>query len=102
MTLPDDPAPDQPAPQRPQSRRGRLVALAALPIICCAGSALLAAAGIGSLGALLAATTGRGVLAVVLALLGAGVLALSVLRRRGSPHDGAPAEQAAQHRPEGQ
>lgn len=102
MTLPHEPAPDLRATQRPQQRRGWLLAVVALPILCCAAPGLLAAVGIGSLGALIAATRGRVVLAVVLALLAAGVVALFALRRRGSVHDGEPSEQATQCPPEGQ
>lgn len=47
---------DPQAPKR--SGNGWTVALFALPILCCAGPALLAALGAGSVGALLGGATG--------------------------------------------
>jgi len=76
---PDRTDTDQPAPpertlghtyrQQPAARErsGWWFTLLAVPVLCCAGSALLAAIGISSLGALLAVGTGQVALAVVLA-----------------------------------
>ena len=56
-------------PRHPQEPRrnggGSTVALFALPVLCCAGPAVLAALGAGSVGALVGGVTGSLVLAVV-------------------------------------
>lgn len=70
------------APREPEQGRSRwLVALFALPVLCCAGPALLAALGAGSVGALLGGATGS----VALAIAGLAVVAVAVVvaaRRR--------------------
>jgi len=66
----------------PRSGRGGWwVALAAVSVLCCAGPAVLAALGAGSLGAAVGSTTGNVALAVVGVLVAA--VALLVLLRRG-------------------
>jgi LPXTG-motif cell wall-anchored protein len=58
-----------------------MVALLAVPVLCCAGPALLAVIGAGSVGALLGGATGSITLAIAgLAVLGAACVVL--LRRR--------------------
>jgi hypothetical protein len=70
-------------PREPKQGAGRwMVALFALPILCCAGPALLAALGAGSVGVLLGGATGSVALAIAgLAVAGVAVAVL-VLRRR--------------------
>lgn len=68
-------------PREPkQGGIGWLVALFALPVLCCAGPAVLAALGAGSVGALLGGATGSVVTAV--AGLAVACVALAVLARR--------------------
>lgn len=68
-------------PREPkQGSSGWLVALFALPVLCCAGPAVLAALGAGSVGALLGGATGSVVIAV--AGLAVACVALAVLARR--------------------
>ena len=74
-----------PEPAPPPQRSGWWLALLAVPILCCAGSGLLAAIGIGSVGALLAAGTGQAVLAVVLTVAVLTTVAGLVARRRREP-----------------
>ena len=71
-------------PREPkQSRSGWKVALFALPVLCCAGPALLAALGAGSVGALLGGATGSVTLAVAgLAVVGVAVAVLARRRAR--------------------
>lgn len=58
-----------------------MVALFALPVLCCAGPVLLAALGAGSVGALLGGTSGSIALVIAgLALVGAAIVV--ILRRR--------------------
>lgn len=59
---------------------GRLVALVALPVLCCLGHLALLAVGAGSAGALLAASLGQPVAAAVLAL--AVLVPIAVLAAR--------------------
>ncbi len=69
-------------PREPRHGGGRWkVALVALPVLCCAGPALLAALGAGSVGALLGGATGSAALAVA----GLAVVAVAVLVRRRAP-----------------
>jgi LPXTG-motif cell wall-anchored protein len=70
------------APRKPrQGGSGWMVALLAVPVLCCAGPALLAVIGAGSVGALLGGATGSITLAIAgLAVLGAACVVL--LRRR--------------------
>ena len=75
-------APERPVP--PERSRWWLAVLA-IPVLCCAGPALLAAVGIGSLGALVAAGTGQVVLAVVLAVAVLATIAVASARRRRPP-----------------
>ena len=74
--------PERPVP--PERSRWWLAVLA-IPVLCCAGPALLAAVGIGSLGALVAAGTGQVVLAVVLAVAVPATIAVASARRRRPP-----------------
>ena len=84
MTVPDrKPRPGRPGPEpEPKERGGWWLALLAVPVLCCAGPALLAAVGIGSVSALFAAGTGRVVLAVALALAVLATVALVASRAR--------------------
>ena len=68
-------------PDRTPERRGRWLALLAVPVLCCAGPALLAAVGVGSVGALAGAVTG-GVTLVAAGLVVAGGSAAVLLWRR--------------------
>ncbi len=69
-------------PREPkQGSGGWTVALFALPVLCCAGPALLAALGAGSVGALLSGPTGSVALAVA-GLAVAGVAVAGLARRR--------------------
>jgi LPXTG-motif cell wall-anchored protein len=70
------------APRKPKpGGSGWMVALLAVPVLCCAGPALLAIIGAGSVGALLGGATGSITLAIAgLAVLGAACVVL--LRRR--------------------
>lgn len=77
-----------PEPPRPPERSGWWLGLLALPILCCAGAALLAAVGIGSVGALFAAGTGQAVLAVVLTVAVLATVAIFTMRRRRLAHRG--------------
>ncbi len=91
---PDRTDTDQPAPpertlghtyrQQPAARErsGWWLALLAVPVLCCAGPALLAAIGISSLGALVAAGTGQVALAVVLAAAAVVTVVVLAARRR--------------------
>lgn len=89
---PGDRASDQPTDAPPSSldrpaassghRRGWLVALLAIPVLCCAGPGLLAAIGITSLGVGIALTAGSVALAVTGCALAAAVVGLVVRRRR--------------------
>lgn len=67
-------------PREPKQGAGRwMVALFALPILCRAGPALLAALGAGSVGVLLGGATGSGALAIAgLAVAGVGSAAPSI------------------------
>ena len=66
-----------------QSRSGWKVALVALPVLCCAGPALLAAIGAGSVGALLGGAAGSVALAIAgLAVVGVAVAVAVIGRRR--------------------
>lgn len=67
-------------PRDPRRGSGWLMALFALPVLCCAGPAVLAAFGAGSVGALLGGATGSAIL--VVAGLAVGCVALAVLARR--------------------
>jgi len=58
-----------------------MVALFALPVVCCAGPALLALAGAGSVGALLGGAIGSTALAVA-GLAVVGVVVVMLVRRR--------------------
>ena len=71
-------------PREPNKKgSGWIVALFAIPVLCCAGPAGLAALGAGSIGALLGGATGSVALAVAgLALV--CVLAAVIARRRTS------------------
>lgn len=70
-------------PQEPKKDRGGwVVALLAIPVLCCAGPALLAALGAGSVGALLGGATGSVALAVAGLVL--VCLAVAVIARRRS------------------
>ncbi len=70
-------------PADPSGRgRGWLVALLAIPVLCCAGLGLLAAIGITSLGAGIALTAGSVALTVAGCALAAAVVGLVVRRRR--------------------
>ena len=75
-------------PEAPKQRgTGWMVALFALPILCCAGPALLAALGAGTVGALLGGATGSIALAIAgLAVLGAAVAVLTLRRRATDPN----------------
>ena len=84
MTGPDRSETDPGRPVPPE-RSGWWLALLAIPVLCCAGPALLAAVGIGSLGALVAAGTGQAVLAVVLAVAVLATAAVVSARRRRPP-----------------
>ena len=64
-------------------RSGWWLALAAVPVLCCAGPALLAALGAGGVGAVVGGATGSGVLALVGVLVVVGALALLALLPRG-------------------
>jgi len=64
-------------------RSGWWLALLAIPVLCCAGPVLLAAVGVGSLGAILAAGTGQVVLATVLVVAVVTTVAVVLARRRG-------------------
>ena len=68
------------APKAPRRGGGWAWALLALPVLCCAGPALLAALGAGSVGALVGGATGSAVLA--LAGLAVVCVAVAVLARR--------------------
>lgn len=61
---------------------GWLVALLAIPVLCCAGPGLLAAIGISSLGAGIALTAGSVALGVAGCALVAALVGLVVRRRR--------------------
>ncbi len=66
----------------PKQGGGRwMVALFALPVLCCAGPVLLAALGAGSVGALLGGATGSVALAVA-GLAVVGVVLVVLARRR--------------------
>ena len=67
-------------PREPRKGNGWLVALFALPVLCCAGPAVLAMLWAGSLGALLGGATGSTVPAV--AGLAVVCVAVAVLARR--------------------
>ena len=88
MTQPDrKPGSRNPAlqPKREPERRepgGWWLALLAVPVLCCAGPALLAAVGVGSVAALFAAGTGRTVLTVTLALVVLATVAVLTARTR--------------------
>ena len=88
MTAPDQTPgrPDQRQQPEPPERSGWWLALLAVPVLCCAGPALLAAVGVGSLGALLAAGTGQVVLAAALGL--AVVIIVLLLVGRARRHSG--------------
>ncbi len=77
--LPD--STDQQAPSQPE-RSGWWLALLVIPVLCCAGPALLAAVGVVSLGALFAAGTGQVVLAVTLAVAVVTTVAILAVRSR--------------------
>lgn len=64
-----------------QSLSGWKLALFALPVLCCAGPALLAAIGAGSVGALLGGAAGSLALAVA-GLVVVGVVVAVLARRR--------------------
>ena len=84
MTAPDQ-APRRPDPRQqpePQERSSWWLALLAVPVLCCAGPALLAAVGVGSLGAVFAAGTGQVVLAVSLALVVLTTVIVLIARAR--------------------
>lgn len=66
----------------PPERSGWWLALLAIPVLCCAGPVLLAAVGVGSVGALFAAGTGRLVLAIALAVAATTAVVLVVRRGR--------------------
>lgn len=68
--------------REPQGCGGRWLALPALAIFCCAGSALLAAVGAGSVGVLLGETTGSPVLVTAGLLLLLAAAARLLVRRR--------------------
>ncbi len=72
------------SPREPkQGGGGWMVALFALPVLCCAGPALLAAIGAGSVGALLSGATGSVALTVAgLAVVGVSVAVLARRRAR--------------------
>lgn len=76
----------------PSGRRsGWLVALLAIPVLCCAGPGLLAAIGITSLGAGVALTAGSVALAVAGCALVAALMGLVVRRhRRQAPRSSRP------------
>lgn len=76
------------AGKRP-ARSGWLAALIALPVLCCAGPAVLAAVGVGSIGALLAAGRGQILLGAILAVLACGLAGLLYRRGRTPPNPGA-------------
>lgn len=88
VTRPDQtPRPADPVQQpEPTERGGWWVALLAIPVLCCAGPALLAAVGVGSVGALFAAGTGQVVLAIALAL--AVLTSVAVLTARARRRSG--------------
>ena len=71
-------------PREPKQGSRWMVAFFALPVLCCAAPAVLAAVGAGSVGALLGGTTGSVALAVAgLAVVGVAVaVAVAVLVRR--------------------
>ena len=73
--------PGRQAPDRGR-RNGWLVAMVALPVLCCAAPGLLALAGIGSIGALSALGAGQVVVAVAVVVLLCGLGAVLVARRR--------------------
>jgi len=74
--------PDPADPSAKPERSGWWVALLAIPVLCCAGPALLAAVGVGSVGALFAAGAGQVVLAVALALAALTTVAVLTARAR--------------------
>ena len=77
MTGPGGQAPD------PGRRNGWLVAMVAVPVLCCAAPGLLALAGIGSLGALFAFGAGQvAVAATVVLLCGLGAVLVARRHRR--------------------
>lgn len=82
MTAPDRPldGPDPREQPKPPERSGWWVALLAVPVLCCAGPALLAAAGIGSVGALAGGLAGGAALTVI-GLLVVGVAVALAWRR---------------------
>ena len=67
-------------PREPPKGSGWALALLAMPVLCCAGPALLAALGAGSLGALLGGATGS--IAVAFAGLAVVRVAVGVIARR--------------------
>jgi len=71
------------APRRPKPGGGGgwMVALFALPMLCCAGPALLALVGAGSVGAVLGGAIGSTALAVA-GLVVVGVVVAVLVRRR--------------------
>ena len=79
MTGPD-PAPGQPGTPPTAERKGWWVALLAVPILCCAGPALLAAIGVGSVSVLAGGLTGATGL-IVIGLLAVGVAIALAWRR---------------------
>ena len=84
------PGPAGPVQQpKPKERGGWWLALLAVPILCCAGPALLAAVGVGSLGAVFAAGTGQSVLAVALVLVLLATVIVLVARSRRRSTNGA-------------
>lgn len=87
MTAPDRTpgSPDHQKQPESEERSGWWVALLAIPVLCCAGPALLAAVGVGSLGALVAAGTGRVVLAVALTLVVLVTASVLLARSRQRP-----------------
>lgn len=83
MTPNQPPSPHRPEPTQPRKQNGGggwMLALLALPIICCTAPALLAIVGIGSVGALFALGTGQVLVAV---LLGVAVVSVVITKRRG-------------------
>ena len=81
MTGPRGQAPD------PGRRNGWLVAMVAVPVLCCAAPGLLALAGVGSVGALFAFGAGQVAIgvAVIVLLCGLGAVLVARRRRRTAP-----------------
>ena len=68
--------------REPKQGGGWMVALFAVPVLCCAGPVLLAAIGAGSVGALLSGATGSIALAVAGLAVVVGVSVAVLARRR--------------------